>query len=237
MAGGVADTSERIKRVLIVEDTREVADLLRRGLTEEGFDVEVAATGKEAIRLLQREWDIVVLDLMLPDIPGSEILTALGSRENRPPVLVLSARGQLDEKLRLFELGCDDYVVKPFAFPELLHRVRALLRRPPVRLEAKLEWDGVLLDASRHVVSSGEESVTLTPKESDMLRLLMREPDRVIPLREMLFHLWGYSSEPNTNFLQVHVANLRRKLSQVGRNEWIRTVRKVGLTLSKEAST
>lgn len=217
-------------RILIIEDAPDVANLLNRGLTEEGFETEVASDGQTALRRATEPWNLVILDLMLPDVTGEEILDFIVQKMDHPAVLVLTARDRLDDKLALFRKGCDDYLVKPFAFEELLSRVRALLRRPP-RQEEKLEYGEISLEPTSFSLMRGKNRVTLTPKEFALCRRLMSEPGKVISRREILHSVWGLTHEPKTNYIDVHVTNLRKKMSAVGAENWLHALRGTGLML------
>lgn len=223
-------------KILIVEDTKELADVVQRGLREEGYDAQVAYAGQVAFRRLGEPWDLVILDLMLPDASGEEILTFITQQLDGPRVLVLTARSQVEDKIALFRQGCDDYLTKPFVFEELLGRVKALLRRAPRPVAEHMEYEGLELDAERHVLKDGGAEVTLTPKEFAICRILMSEPGRIISRKELLRSVWGFTHEQRTNFVEVHLANLRKKLAQIERQEWLHTVRASGVALQKPES-
>lgn len=218
-------------RVLVVEDATDVANLLVRGLSEEGFEVEVAPNGEVALRRVLEPWNLVILDLMLPDLGGEQILDFLTQKADHPSVLVLTARDRLEDKLTLFRKGCDDYLVKPFEFEELLSRVKALLRRP-ARTGESLKYEGLTLNPASFLLSFDKKKVILTPKEFALCRRLMNEPEKVISRREILHSVWGLTHEPKTNYIDVHVTNLRKKLAQVDCENWLHTVRGSGLMLS-----
>ncbi len=216
-------------KILIIEDANDVADLLRRGLTEEGFDVTVASTGREALARADEYWNLILLDLTLPDVPGEFILDYLNQKPDHPAVLVLTAIGGLDEKIKLFRKGCDDYLTKPFAFEELTSRIRALLRRPTA-LPQKLRYEDLILDPDHFTLSCPDKKVTLTPKEFALCRHLMSDPGRVFTRRELLHSVWGFTNESQTNYIDVHVNHLRKKLSEINHDSWLRTIRGSGLT-------
>jgi len=222
-------------RILIVEDAPDVARLLEQGLTEEGFEAKIAPNGRVALREAENGWDIIILDLTLPDVSGETIMSFLAQRLDHPPVLVLTARGQLEDKLSLFRQGCDDYLTKPFAFEELLHRVKALLRRSPKSVPEQCRYEDMELEPTTHLLSVGERKIALTPKEFNICRLLMSSPGRVVSRKELLQGVWGLTHEPPTNFIEVHLANLRKKLGQVERDGWLQTVRAAGFLLEKPA--
>jgi DNA-binding response OmpR family regulator len=227
-----------MKRVLVVEDS-ELAVGLRANLEMEGYEVEVARNGRRGLELAQA-WnpDLVVLDLMLPELDGLHLLRTLRQQGQATPVLVLTARGQESDKVLGLKLGADDYVTKPFGLLELLARVEALLRR---HAGAQPEGDALhrfgdieLREGSRTVLRAGK-AVDLTPKEFDLLLVLLRARGGVVPRRELLRRVWGYRTDIATRTLDTHVAELRRKLEPGARiPRHILTVRKVGYRLAGE---
>ncbi len=220
--------------VLIVEDEADLAEPLSEGLRAEGFYPTIASTGSQALRLLgTKSWRLVVLDLLLPDVSGESVLAFAREQNYRPSVLVLTARGTTQDKLSLFRMGCDDYLTKPYVFEELLERLRALLRRSYRVTPEKFSYQDLALDPNTHLLTSRESNVLLTPKEASMLRLLMENAEQVVSRRELLHGVWGLDNEPETNFIGVHLFNLRKKLSQVKRADWLRTVRNSGFVLSE----
>lgn len=225
-----------VPKILIVEDTKALADVVQRGLNEAGYEAHVACTGEVAFRRLGEAWDLVILDLMLPDVSGEEILSFINQDPDGPRVLILTARSRMDDKIALFRQGCDDYLTKPFVFDELLGRVKALLRRASHPIADHIEYEGLSLDAERHVLMERGVEVTLTPKEFAICRLLMSEPGRLVSRKELLRSVWGLTHEQRTNFVEVHLANLRKKLAQIDRQDWLHTVRATGVTLQKPDS-
>jgi DNA-binding response OmpR family regulator len=220
-------------KILVIEDDFGIADFVRRGLCDEGFDAHVAHIGEVAIRKLSEGWDLIILDLMLPDLPGESILKYMGQNLDRPPVLVLTARSGHDDKIALFRQGCDDYLTKPFMFEELLERARALLRRAKTVHALPHQYEDIVLDSATFRLICGDKTITLTPKEFSMCQILLREPGKVISWKELLRSVWGLNREPNTNFLGVHLTHLRKKLAEVGKENWIQTVRSQGLVFSE----
>lgn len=220
-------------KILVVEDERELAEPLVTSLQEEGYRVTWAEGGAKALRLLDSEaWSLVVLDLMLPEVSGETVLGFINQKMDRPSVLVLTALGSMDKKLSLFRQGCDDYLVKPFVFDELLERVRALLRRPRQITSAACQLGDMVLDPETHRVVSPFGEVLLTPKEASILRLLIGASGKVVSRKEILQRVWGLCEETDTNFIGVHLFNLRKKLAEVGRENWLTTVRNSGFLLS-----
>lgn len=219
-------------RILIIEDDANVASVLGRGLFEEGFDPEIASNGELAMRKVADSWSLIILDLNLPVVSGEEILDFIVQKPDHAAVLVLTAKDRLEDKVTLFKKGCDDYLVKPFALEELLGRVRALLRRP-ARVVETLSFEDFSLTPEHFQLNVGTQALVLTPKEFALCRRLMSEPGKVISKRELLHSVWGLTHEPRTNYIDVHVNNLRKKLGQVGREAWLHTVRGSGLMFAR----
>lgn len=218
-------------RILLVEDEPDLAEPILTGLKEEGFHAEWAPTGRKAIQRLVDFWDVLILDLNLPDIPGESILSNLRQQPDYPAVLVLTARGAMEDKLGLFRQGCDDYLTKPFIFEELVERIRALLRRSQRVLSSSSQYRDIELDPTTHELRSPSGAVELTPKESAIVQLLIKNSERVVSRKEILHHVWGLKDEPDTNFIGVHLFNLRKKMGEVKREDWLRTVRSSGFVL------
>lgn len=210
-----------------------MASLIEREFREEGLVPKTAPNAKTALRLLSERWDLIVLDLTLPDLPGDSILKFLNQTQYRPPVLILTARGEVERKLELFRQGCDDYLTKPFVLQELLARVRALLRRPARVVPEQCQYEDMALVDDLQQLIVGDQRIPLTPKEYAICRLLFGEPGKVVSRKELLHAVWGYAEEPSTNFVEVHLAHLRKKLKPFGRDAWVRTIRNSGITLSR----
>jgi DNA-binding response OmpR family regulator len=218
--------------ILVVEDEPAIADFLVRGLRGEGFDVLVAADGLEGERLaLSAAVDLIVLDRMLPGRDGLEVLRAIRRERPRLPVILLSARGELDERIEGLEAGATDYLAKPFSFEELLARLRAQLRQAGAGSSAALEAAGIRLDPIARRAERAGESIALAQRESDLLAYLMRHPGRVCSQRELLAGVWGIDHDPGTNLVSVYIGYLRRKLSRPGSPAPIETVRAAGYRL------
>ena len=216
--------------LLLVEDNARLSASLSRGLVEDGFAIDAVATGSEAlVRLGQRDVDALILDLGLPDMDGIDVLGAARALRILAPVLVLTARDAVESRVHALELGADDYLVKPFAYAELLARIRALLRRAAAPRWAPLACDGLALAADEPVVTIHGRAVPLSPREHALLALLMRRRGEVIGRPEILREVFGYDFDPGTNLVDVHVANLRRKVG--GEATRIETVRGVGYRL------
>ena len=221
-------------RVLVVEDNPDLAFGLQAMLEFEGFRVDVAGSGEDALELVERESvELVVLDVMLPGIDGFEVLAQLRRRGHGIPVLMLTARTEERDVLHGFSSGADDYLTKPFSSPELLARVRALLRRTKTPQASAVRFGEIELDAESRVVTRGGREVSLTPKEFDLLLALAARSGGVASRDELLKEVWGYASvDVQTRTVDIHVAELRRKLeSDPGNPRHILTVRKVGYRL------
>ncbi len=225
-------------RLLVVEDEEDLAEGLRVGLSRTGYAVDVAADAAEAYdRLTVNEYDLMLLDINLPDGDGFTLCRSLRSGETQTPgdgdlrVLMLTARGGLEDRVRGLDEGADDYLVKPFALAELLARVRALLRRDTAGTSAVVTVGPLRLDSARHSAALAGESLSLTPKEFGVLEYLMTRPGRVISSEELLEHVWDANADPFTQTVRVTVGTLRRKLGE----GWIETVVGRGYRLREES--
>ena len=217
----------------MVDDDRSVRDAVRRALTLGGYDVESADDGREALaRLSVASPDAVVLDVGMPEVDGLEVCRRLRSSGDRVPILMLTARDSVSDRIDGLDAGADDYLVKPFDVGELKARIRALLRRTTgVADPGALSFAELRLDADRHGVVVGEEFVELTRTEYQLLELLMLNPRRVLTHSVIYERVWGYDFGPASNALRVYVGYLRRKLQQAGARDLIHTVRGVGYSL------
>ena len=224
--------------VLVVEDEDALATLLDYNLMKEGFRVERAADGEEALlRVAEEPPDLIVLDWMLPKVSGVEVCRQLraGVETRRTPVLMLTARGEETDKVRGLDTGADDYVVKPFAMSELVARIRALLRRTrPELVEERLEYADLILDRGRHRVTRGGQDVHLGPTEYRLLDFLMQRPGRVFSRERLLDAVWGANTYVEVRTVDVHVGRLRKALRLTGAPDLIRTVRSAGYALDQE---
>jgi len=224
-------------RVLIVEEERKVAKALREGLEAEHYGVRVACTGEEGFFLVNHEsFDLVVLDLMLPRRDGLEVLTTLRKRGLQTPVLILTAKDTIDDRVHGLDSGADDYLVKPFAFPELLARIRALLRRGRPDQILKLQQDDLAMDlVTRKVVRAGQ-SLELTVKEFELLEYLLRHVGHVVSREMLASDVWRVTARatPLDNVIDVTVARLRRKIDDPFEKKLLHTVRGVGFVLRSE---
>jgi two-component system copper resistance phosphate regulon response regulator CusR len=225
-------------QILIAEDEKKLAEALQKGLEAERHSVKIANTGEEAIFLVSSEhFDLLLLDLMLPGRDGIEILRALRQRDRAVPVLILTSRDAIEDRVRGLDAGADDYLVKPIAFPELLARVRAIARRTNlVEAEAMLKLAGLEMDLLRHSASREGRELTLTAREFELLEYLLRHQGNIVS-REMLARdVWKESGRytPLDNVIDVHIARLRQKLDEPFGKRLLHTVRGVGFVLREE---
>ena len=226
-------------RILIVEDEEKMAEALRTGLEADQFSVKVAHTGEDGFFLASTEaFDLVILDLMLPHRSGMEVLSALRQRQILVPVLILTSKDGVEDRVRGLDAGADDYLVKPFAFSELLARIRALRRRGKPETSDKLALADLEMDTAGRAVWRGGNELSLTAREFDLLEYLLRQQGRVIS-REMLARdVWKETARytPLDNVIDVHIAHLRRKLDDPFKKKLLHTVRGVGFVLREENS-
>ncbi len=221
-------------RALVVDDDRAVREALRRALTLGGYEVQLAQDGEQALeRIVQTAPDVVVLDVGLPGIDGLEVCRRVRRLANRVPILILTARDAVADRIDGLDVGADDYMVKPFDVGELKARLRALLRRanPDADTDGGLSFAELRLDADRHGVHVGERFVELTRTEYQLLELLMLNPRVVLSHSVIYDRVWGYDFGPTSNALRVYVGYLRRKLEDAGARDLIHTVRGVGYAL------
>ena len=222
-------------RILVVEDELKMASLLRRGLIEEGHAVDIARTGDDALWMAQAaDYDALVLDLMLPTIDGLEVCRRLRANGVWSPVLMLTARDGVEDRVAGLDAGADDYLPKPFSFAELLARLRALMRRGAGERPTVLEVDDLRLDPATHQVWRGDAEVELSGKEFALLETFMRRPGQVLTRDQLLEHVWDYGYENRSNIVDVYVRYLREKVDRPFERESIETVRGVGYRLRQD---
>jgi DNA-binding response OmpR family regulator len=223
-------------KVLIVEDGHKIANSIKKGLEQESYAVDVAYDGTEGYDLASTsEYDVIVLDLMLPEIDGLEICRRLREENNHTPILILTARGELEDKVRGLNLGADDYLVKPFAFSELEARIRALSRRPPDSLGSVLRVSDLELNNISYEVKRNRRVISLSKKEFSLLEYLMRHKNKIVTKDQIINNVWNYDSEILPNTVEVYVGYLRNKIDRQfpDRKPLIHTVRGFGYRLGE----
>jgi DNA-binding response OmpR family regulator len=221
-------------RILLVEDEKKLCDLIARALEAERYAVDVALDGQTGWEMAQAyDYDLLILDLMLPTLSGTQILTRIRGKNQEVPILILTARDATREKVQHFEAGADDYLTKPFAFAELIMRVKALLRRGPVSRAAVLRVADLEMDRLSQQVKRGGRRIELTPKEYALLEYLATNPGRVFSRTMIIEHVWDLSFEGLNNIVDVYVRHLRRKVDDPFPTKLIRTVRGVGYGLGE----
>jgi two-component system, OmpR family, response regulator len=221
-------------RILVVEDEKKIATFVQRGLKECGFVVDVVCNGDEALEvILAHYFDAVVLDVMLPGRDGLSILRVIRERGSSVPVLVLTARGGIAEKVEGLNLGADDYLAKPFSIDELVARVRALIRRNSGESLLRYRVDDLVLDLASRVVRRGSRRIDLTTREFSVLECLMRAPGRVLTRTQLCQHVWEYHFDPESNLVDVYIQRLRRKVDDGERVKLIQTVRGTGYRIGE----
>jgi two-component system, OmpR family, response regulator len=219
-------------RILVVEDERPIAEFIQRGLEAEGYSVARAYDGDQGLALARtKDFGLVLLDALLPKLSGLEVLKAIREDDETLPVIMLTALAETDDVVTGLDLGASDYLTKPFAFAELLARVRAHLRQPGQANAISLEIGRINLDFRTREVHRGGRAVKLTAREFELLAYLMRHPDQVLSRTQILNAVWGYDYDPGTNVLDVYIGYLRRKLGAGDGNTPIETVRSAGYRL------
>ena len=224
-----------LMRLLVVEDEKKVASFIKKGLQEEGYAVDLASDGKTGLTMgLDGVHDLIILDINLPRMDGLSVLQELRKRKVTTPVLLLTVRAAIEDKVIGLDTGADDYLTKPFAFQELLARVRALLRRRAEAESPLLQVADLTLDPATRFVSRGDEKIELTAKEFALLIYFMRNPGRVLTRTMIGEHVWDYDFDPMTNVIDVYVNYLRKKIEAGGEPKLIHTVRGVGYVMKAQ---
>lgn len=223
--------------ILLVEDEPRISKFIKRGLELEHYTVDAAFDGEEAVKLIEvNGYDLVILDLMLPKKDGLEVCREMRKNKIETPVLILTAKDLVDNKIEGLDSGADDYMVKPFAFGELLARVRALLRRERSVRQAKLQINDLTLDPATHEVYRDGKEIILTSKEYRLLDYFMRRPNQICTRTMIGEHVWGYNFEQNSNVIDVYISYLRKKIDSGFATKMFSTVRDVGYRLKGEVS-
>jgi len=226
------------QRILVVDDDEKIISLLRRSLAFEGYEVATAANGQEGLRsIAQAEPDLLILDVMMPQVDGWEVCRRVRESGSAVPILMLTAKDEVGDRVKGLDTGADDYLVKPFALEELLARVRALLRRKADRVGepgARLTFEDLTLDLDSREATRAGRTFDLTSKEFDLLHLFMQNPRRVLTRETIMDKIWGYDYSGESNVLEVYIAMLRQKIEEGGGKRIIQTVRGTGYVLKGE---
>ena len=223
-------------RLLVVEDEPGIAAFLKQGLSEEGFAVDVAVDGEEGLDYARATpYDAIVLDVMLPKRSGLEVCAELRGRGLRTPILILTARGAVEDRVRGLDTGADDYLLKPFAFPELLARLRALLRRPAAALPTRLALADLTLDPATRRVERAGRRIDLTPREFALIELLLRHPGQVLSRTQIAEQVWGFDFFHESNVVDVYIRYLRQKIDEGFEPKLLHTVRGAGYRMEAPA--
>ncbi len=219
-------------RVLVIEDEKKVADFISNGLAEEGYAVDVAHDGDQGYFLATtNEYDAILLDIMLPKMDGFTLCTKLRAEDNHTPILMLTAKDAIKDKVRGLDAGADDYLTKPFAFEELLARIRSLLRKKSLQQKTRFQVDNLVLDTITHIVSRGEREIQLSVKEYALLEYLMRNTGSVVTRTMIAEHVWDINFDTFTNVIDVYISYLRNKIDRGHDTKLIHTVRGRGYVL------
>lgn len=215
--------------VLFVEDEAKIADFVRAGLKEQGFTVDYCDNGNDGYsQALDNEYDAIVLDIMVPGKDGLSILKQLRREGRNTPIILLTARNELDDRLQGLNLGADDYIAKPFFVEELVARIHAVIRRSVGERQNFLAVGALKLDRITREVTCNRKAIELTTREFNLLEYLMRSPGRVFTRTQILEHVWGYDFNPNTNVVDVCIQRIRKKIDPINKEEWIESIRGVG---------
>lgn len=218
-------------QILIIEDEVKLAESVKRGLEQNGFSVVMVHDGREGLEEIEinyTEFDLVILDINLPNINGLEICMTVRSQDIKIPIIMLTARDTVEEKVAGLNSGADDYLVKPFSFIELLARIKSLLRRPTTVLFTKLKAGEIVMDPTNKRVWRINDEVKLTTREFSLLEYLVRNKGRIVTREELLSHVWDQSFDPSSNVIEVHITNLKKKISGESEREIIKTIRGSG---------
>jgi len=220
-------------KIAVVDDDRMLREMIELGLTQEGYEVRSASDGQAALDLVRAfNPDAILLDIMMPKIDGVTLVPMLRNI-TQAPILMLTAKGDLDDKLKTLGSGADDYVVKPFLFEELIARLQAHLRRPQIHEDEQIRWNDLALDLGSRELRRGSERIELTQREFDLLAVFMRDPRRIFSKEHLLELVWGHDFEGGPNIVETYISYLRAKVDRPGANaSFLRTVRGVGYGLS-----
>ncbi len=223
-------------RILVVEDEHKIANSIKKGLEQEFYAVDLAFTGNEGYDLASTEdYDLIILDLMLPEMTGIEISSKLRAQNKHTPILMLTAKGQVEDRVAGLDAGADDYLIKPFAFEELLARIRPLKRRPKESLGSILNFEDLTLNTKTYEVKRGEDFIKLSSKEYSLLEYLLRHPKQILSKDQIITHVWDYESDILPNTVEVYIGYLRNKIDKPfpKKTPLIYTIRGFGYRLGK----
>jgi two-component system OmpR family response regulator len=224
-------------RILVVEDATKIAQLIKRGLEEEGYAVDVVSNGEDAVWMgLEREYDAIVLDIVLGDLDGFEVCRRLRHHDRWAPVLMLTARDAVADRVKGLDVGADDYLTKPFAFAELTARLRALIRRPGDMRPVVLQVDDLTLDPATHEVHRAGKAISLTAKEFALLEYFMRHPGEVLGRAQLIEHVWDFAFNGDPHVLTVYIGYLRDKIDSPFGRDSLETVRGIGYRLRDDSA-
>jgi DNA-binding response OmpR family regulator len=222
-------------RILLIEDEPSIAQFIRQGLSEASYVVDLVSNGREGLDYaLAAEYDAIILDIMLPELDGLSLLRELRAQRRKTPVLLLTARDTVENRVQGLDSGADDYLVKPFAFPELLARLRVLLRRPSLQAETILRLADLEMNIARREVRRAGRMIELSPREFAVLEYLLRHPDQTLTRTQIAEHIWNFDFYNESNVIDVYIGYLRRKIDQGFNPPLLHTVRGVGYRLSTE---
>ena len=221
-------------RILVVEDEKKVAGFIKKGLEEETYAVDVAYDGEDGLHLgVEGQYDLIILDIMLPKIDGLEVLSQLRDQGSDVPILLLTAKDAVDDRVTGLNKGADDYLTKPFAFSELLARVRVLLRRGKAEVKTILQISDLTLDLVSHKVNRGGDEIELTGKEYSLLEYFMRNQEKVLTRTMIAEHVWDYNFDTFTNVIDVYINHLRKKIDKGRQSKLLHTLRGVGYIMKE----
>ena len=221
-------------RILVVEDDKKVAGFITKGLEEETYAVDVAYDGEDGLHLgVEGQYDLIILDIMLPKIDGLEVLSQLRDQGSDVPILLLTAKDAVDDRVAGLNKGADDYLTKPFAFSELLARVRVLLRRGKAEVKTILQISDLTLDLVSHKVNRGGDEIELTGKEYSLLEYFMRNQEKVLTRTMIAEHVWDYNFDTFTNVIDVYINHLRKKIDKDRQSKLLHTLRGVGYIMKE----
>lgn len=222
-------------RILLAEDERKLSNNIKVSLTEQGFAVDQAFDGEESLYLAESEsYDVLVLDLMLPKIDGIKVCQKIRNKQNDVPILMLTAKSRLEDKVMGLDAGADDYLTKPFEIAELKSRINALLRRSHKQVETVIKIDDLVIDPTKHTVLRAKKRIELTPKEFAILEFLARHKDKVVTRTQIAEHTWDYNFESFSNVIDVFIATIRKKVDNGFKKKLIHTIHGVGYSLNEK---